>query len=118
MRRAVLGLAVCALLASVGLPAAAPARVPDAVASASCAKETKRLKTFQRGMKAARKRFFRTHRGTKARKRFVRQQKRKLARLRRARKRCLARPPAVAPVPPAPAPASTPAPGPVPTATP
>ena len=34
MRRAVLGLGVCALLASVGLPAAAPARVPDAGANA------------------------------------------------------------------------------------
>lgn len=59
-------------------------------AAATCAKETKRLKTFKRGMKAAKKRFFRTHRAKKARKRFLKQQKAKLTRLTRALKRCRA----------------------------
>ncbi len=113
--------AVLALSALLAGSAPAPARTADAVTAASCAKETKRLKTFQRGMKAAKRRFFRTHRGAKARKRFVKQQKRKLAQLRRARKRCLARPPVVTP-PAAPAPSvsppAQPAATPAPTATP
>jgi hypothetical protein len=108
-------LALSALLAGP-----APARTADAVTAASCAKETKRLKAFQRGMKAAKRRFFRTHRGAKSRKRFVAKQKRKLAELRRARKRCLARPPVVTPAAPAPSvsPPAQPAATPAPTATP
>ena len=64
-----------------------------AVVAADCAGETKRLKAFQRGMRAAKRRFFRTHRSTQARKRFVKRQNRRLAALKRARRRCLARPP-------------------------
>jgi hypothetical protein len=111
-------LTVAALGVLVALPAGAPARVPDAVVAATCVEETKRLKTFERGMKAAKRRFFRTHRSAKARKRFVRQQSRKLAQLKRARKRCLARrpvpaPPArPAPAPPAHVPAAPAAPAP------
>ena len=51
----------------------------DARRAATCTKEAKRLKTFQRGMKAAKRRFFRTHRSAKARKRFTARQKRTLA---------------------------------------
>jgi hypothetical protein len=94
---------VGALAIVVASPAVeAPARAPEAVAAAACAKETKRLKTFKRGMKAAQRRYFRTHRSRKARKRFVARQRRKLKALTRARKRCLAR------VTPAPAPAPSP----------
>lgn len=42
----------------------------DVSASATCAKETKRLNKFKRGMKAAQRRFFRTHRSARARARF------------------------------------------------
>ena len=104
MRHLACWLAVAALAAVVAVPAAT-ARVPDAVAAATCTKEAKRLKAFQRGMKAAKRRFFRTHRSPKARKRFVARQKRTLA----ARKRALRRCRAAVVVPPAPAPAPVPA---------
>src|SRR5688500_18020583 len=106
------------LAALVALPAAAPARPADAVAGATCTKEAKRLKTFQRGMKAAKRRFFRTHRSAKARKRFVARQKRTLAARKRALRRCRAAavpPPAPAPVPAPAPPAPDPDPGPSPT---
>src|SRR5688572_26081547 len=110
-------LAVIAGLATVAaLPAEASARMVGAVVAADCAKETKRLKAFQRGMKAAKRRFFRTHRSTQARKRFVKRQNRRLAALKRARRRCLARPPTggppAPPAPPAPPPAPPAPPGP------
>jgi Subtilase family len=88
-------LAVAALAAVVALPAGASTRAPDALAAAACAKETKRVKAFQRGMKAAKRRHFRSHRSAKSRKRFVRRQNRKLAQLKRARRQCLTKPPAV-----------------------
>ncbi len=119
--RAIPCLAVLALAVLVALPTASSAHVPDAVAAATCAKETKRLKAFQRGMKAAKKRFFRTHRSAKARKRFVARQKRTLAARKRALRRCRAAvvaPPAPAPAPvpapPAPGPSPGPTPGPTP----
>ena len=58
-------------------------------------------------MNAAKRRFFRTHASKRARTRFVKQQRRKLARLKRARARCLARQ-LPAPGPPAPDPGGGP----------
>ena len=58
-------------------------------AAAACAKETKRLNDFKRGMKPAKRKFFRTHALSKARKRFVRRQQQKLTALKRTRRRCL-----------------------------
>ena len=115
MRHRALWAAVTLLCAAVAVPDAARARVPDAAAAAICAKETKRLKTFQRGMKAAKRRYFRAHRSARVRKRFVKAQRRRLAQLERARRRCLARPPSPAPPgtgtpAPAPAPGGGPAP--------
>jgi Subtilase family len=108
MQRPAVWMTVAVLGAIVAVPAGAPARSPDTAVAAACSKETKRLKTFQRGMKAAKRRFFRTHPGAKARKRFVTKQRRKLAALKRARRRCLAVPPG----PPAPPPAPLPSPPP------
>ena len=105
MPRHALRLAACLLASLVLLPAAAPARTPDASAAATCTREAKRLKTFQRGMKAARRRFFRTHRSAQARKRFTARQKRTLAARKRALRRCRAK---AAPPVPAPAPAAAP----------
>jgi hypothetical protein len=115
MARPVVLLSVCALAGLVALPAAAPARPADAVAGATCTKEAKRLKTFQRGMKAAKRRFFRKHRSAKARKRFVARQQRTLAARKRALRRCRAAVVPPAPAPPAPVPAPpVPDPGPGP----
>ena len=70
--------AVAALGVTIAVPAGAATPPAESVAAATCAKETKRLKTFKRGMKVAKKRFFRTHRAKKARARFLKQQKAKL----------------------------------------
>ena len=78
-----------ALAAALAVPAAASARPFEAVAAVDCAKETQKLKAFKSRMKAAKKRFFRTHTSRKARARFLKQQRAKLKRLERARKRCL-----------------------------
>ena len=128
MTRATSWMTVAVLVTVLALPAEAAAQAPAAVAAAACAKETKRLKAFQRGMKAAKRRYFRAHRSPKTRKRFVQKQRKQLAALRRARARCLAKrapvrrpappvpaalplaPPAVGP--PLPAPAASPAPAP------
>jgi hypothetical protein len=73
-------------------PDAAIAR-SDASSAAACKSETKKLKSFKKGMKPAQRRYFRKHRSKKARTRFVRAQRRRLARLKRARARCLAKQP-------------------------
>jgi hypothetical protein len=104
------------LAVAVALPAPAPARVADAAVAAQCAAETKRLKAFKRGKKAAKRRFFKRHPRAAARKRFVKRQQLRLKRLQKARRRCLLRPPVPVPVPvPAPAP-GRPAPAPAPPA--
>jgi Subtilase family len=105
-----------ALAAVAALPAEAVALRPAASASAVCVKETKRLNSFKRGMKAAKRRFFRTHRAAKARKRFVARQRRTLAARKRALRRCRARVPAPVPAPPAPDPDPGPSPPPEPSA--
>lgn len=109
---------VCVLIALVALPATAQARPFEAVAGATCTKEAKRLTTFQRGMKAAKRRFFRTHRSAKARKRFVARQKRTLAARKLALRRCRAAAvtPPTTPEPPAPDPGPDPPPPPGPAA--
>ena len=98
-RRAMVWTAVAALAAVIALPYEAAAMRPAASAAAVCTKDTKRLKTFKRGMKAAQRRFFRTHSAKKVRARFVKQQNAKLKRLQRARKRCLANQPPGQPQP-------------------
>jgi hypothetical protein len=118
MRPLALGSTVAVLLALWAFPAAAAARVPDAAAAAACAGETKRLNTFTRGMKAAKRRYFKSHRDAKARRRFVTGQRGRLDRLRRARRLCLTRPPASGSPSPAAAPAPAPASAASPTATP
>jgi hypothetical protein len=89
VKRPPLWLALVALTVALAVPAAASARPYEALSAATCAKETKRLNSFKRGMKAAKRRFFRTHASKQARARFRKQQRSKLKRLQRARKRCL-----------------------------
>ena len=100
---------------------ARPARLPPGGGSGTgagrrrhrggCSKETKRLKTFQRGMKAAKRRYFRTHRSAKARKRFVKRAS--AARWRRSSAPASAASPRSLPAPaPQPAPHRQPAPAP------
>ena len=103
--RRIVAVIVIAVVSACALPAAAPAQ------AGSCTQETKRLNTFKRGMKAAKRKYFRTHRSAKARRKFVRLQNQKLARLQRARRRCLAQP---KPAPPQPSPSPTPTPSPEP----
>jgi subtilisin family serine protease len=97
-----------ALVAALLAPAAAPAApLADGDEPDVCRKQAKRLKTFKRGMKEAKKRFFRTHRSAKARKRFVRAQHKKLVKLQRALEHCRNQPapqpqPSPGPAPPAP----------------
>jgi Tol biopolymer transport system component len=74
----------------------------------TCEAETKRLKRFERGMASRKRAFFRTHRSAKARRTFVKKQRKKLQSLRRARTRCLR---ANAPAPPASPPPDTTPPG-------
>ena len=95
MPRLALCVAVAMLLAASGaLPATTDARLADpGSASATCSVETEASNAFKRGMTGAKKRFFKTHRSARARRRFVKQQKRRLAKLRKARQRCLAGPP-------------------------
>ena len=103
------GLALLVALSAAGSADAGVAGEPFAAQAAPCQAETKRLKQFQRRMASRRRAFFRTHRSAKARRTFVRKQRKKLTSLRRARARCLRAnapaPPPPAPVPPAPAPA-------------
>jgi hypothetical protein len=105
-------------IAAADAPAgAAPAA--DAAAQKRCAKETRRLNAFRKGMAKAKRRFFRTHRSKKSRRAFAKRQAKRLKKLKRARARCRAGLKAPAPpAPPPPAPAPGPAPGPAPTATP
>ena len=110
------GLALLVALSAAGIADAGVAGEPFAAQAAPCQAETKRLKQFQRRMASRRRAFFRSHRSAKARRTFVRKQRKKLASLRRARARCLRAnapaPPAPVPPPPAPAPPAPPAPAP------
>ena len=92
MRRAPALVAAAALLVAIAGPAEAAPTPAEPAAADACAGEAKKLKTFKRGMAAAKRRFFRTHRAKKARTRFVKKQKAKLTRLTRALRRCRARP--------------------------
>ena len=77
----------------------------------ACEAETKRLKKFETGMASRKRAFFRTHRSAKARRAFVKKQRKKLQTLRRARARCLrpnAPPPPASPPPASPPPDTTP----------
>ena len=113
MRRARVLIAAVALAAVVVLPADSAVARFDVSAAAVCAKETQKLNKFKRGMKAAQRRFFRANRSKKARARFLKQQRRKLASLKKARRRCLAnQSPGPSPGPPAPDPPSGGGPGP------
>jgi hypothetical protein len=90
VRRSPPWLGAVALAAALALPPDAAVARSDASSAAACKKETKRLNSFKRGMTPAKRRYFRRHSSKKARTRFVRAQRRKLARLKRARTRCLA----------------------------
>ena len=108
------GLALLIALSATGIADAGLVREPIAAQAKPCKAETKRLKQFQRGMASRRRAFFRSHRSAKARRTFVKQQRKKLKTRRRARARCLRAnepppltpvpPPPPAPVPPSPAP--------------
>jgi Subtilase family len=90
--RAAVWVTVLLLAGLIAMPAAANAMLlAPAQPAAVCVKETKRLKSFKRGMKPATKRFFKTHAAKQARTRFLKRQRRKLAALKRARSRCLDR---------------------------
>lgn len=101
---------------ALGLPstgAAAPSSGARAEATPKqCRAQAKRLTAFKRTMKAKRNLYFRSHKGAKARRAFVRKQNAKLKALKRAHAQCLKRakkkPP---PPPPPPPPPSPPPPG-------
>jgi hypothetical protein len=59
VKRATSWFAVAALATVAALPEESSARTVGAVVAADCTTETKRLKAFQRGMRAAKRRFFR-----------------------------------------------------------
>ena len=109
------GLALLIALSATGIADAGLAREPVAAQAKPCAAEAKRLKQFQRRTASRRRAFFRSHRSAKARRTFVKRQRKKLKTLRRARARCLR---ANAPAPPPPVPAPPPAPVPPPPAPP
>jgi hypothetical protein len=83
-----LAAAVLALLLALAAGGSASARPADVAQAKSCTADTKRLKAFERKMASRKRAFFRSHRSAKARRTFVKKQRKKLQTLRRALTRC------------------------------